>query len=137
VADAPSVMFLRDTLQARGVPDITVGTGVLPIQIGHTMAMVQRALTVIPDLRRRSQDTVGWSPSASVGDVFGLMGRFLSPQARGVLRAFPRCVDPALGLGPPDLCRSLDALARLERFVDLEEVLDLEAIELREVVDVA
>ena len=50
VADAPTVMCLRDTLQAHEVPDITVGTGVLPIQIEHTMAMVQRALTVIPDL---------------------------------------------------------------------------------------
>jgi hypothetical protein len=41
-------LLLTLAVALREVPDIHVGTGVLPIQIEHPMAMAQRALTVTP-----------------------------------------------------------------------------------------
>src|SRR6476661_322029 len=54
-----------------------------------------------------------------------------------LLRAQPRRPDLPLGVGPADPRGALDALAGLQRLVDLEEVLDLHAVELGKVVDVA
>jgi hypothetical protein len=48
-----------------------------------------------------------------------------------------RVADLRLGAGPALPGGALDRLARLEVLVDLEEVLDLQAVELRHVVDVA
>src|SRR4029079_12215294 len=46
-----------------------------------------------------------------------------------ILRALPRRPDLPLGVGAADPGSALHALARLERLVDLEEVLDLHAVE--------
>ena len=51
--------------------------------------------------------------------------------------ALPGREDLGLGLGPADPGRALDRLAGLEVLVDLEEVLDLQPVVLRHVVDVA
>src|SRR4051794_14355290 len=54
-----------------------------------------------------------------------------------ILRAPPRRPDLPLGVGAADPRGALHALAGLQRLVDLEEVLDLHAVELGQVVDVA
>jgi hypothetical protein len=55
----------------------------------------------------------------------------------GASRSHPRRLDLALGVCATHPRRALDALARFEVLVDLEEVLDLHPVELRQVVDVA
>src|SRR5262249_30340007 len=47
-----------------------------------------------------------------------------------------RLLDLGLRLGAPGPGRALDALSRLQILVDLEEVLDLQPVELRQMVDV-
>ena len=49
----------------------------------------------------------------------------------------PGLVDLLLGLRSANPRGTFDALARLEVLVDLEEVLDLQAIEFRDMVDIA
>src|SRR5690606_26937924 len=54
----------------------------------------------------------------------------------GVLGALDRAGDLGLGVGAAHPVGTLDRLAGLEVLVDLEEVLDLQAVEVRDVVDV-
>jgi 5,10-methylenetetrahydromethanopterin reductase len=56
----------------REVPDINVGTGVLPIQVEHPMAMAQRALTVNLISRGRLTLGLGLSHRAVTERVWGV-----------------------------------------------------------------
>src|SRR6266498_2889274 len=61
------------------------------------------------------------------------MGRSLA----SIAQPAPGRLDFGLGGGAADPGRALDAFARLKGLVDLEKVLDLEPVELRQVVDIA
>src|SRR5580693_6780406 len=62
---------------------------------------------------------------ATAVEAKGGHGSVVAEQPRVVLESLHRRLDLALGLDPPHPGRALDALARLEVLVDLEEVLDL------------
>src|SRR5580692_8016208 len=60
-----------------------------------------------------------------------------SPWLRGLPQAAPGCFDLILGGGAVGPGRVPDALARLERLVHGEEVVDLQPVELRYVLELA
>src|SRR5687767_8825918 len=80
--------------------------------------------------------SAGCDGSRSVG-VAGTGRLGVRIVAGDLLEALPGGDDLALGLVPPHPGGALDGLSGLQVLVDGEEVLDLEPLELREVVDVA
>ena len=56
-------LLVTPAVALREVPDITVGTGVLPIQVEHRTAMAQRALTVNLISGGRLAPGLGLSPA--------------------------------------------------------------------------
>src|SRR5690606_17775786 len=96
--------------------------------------------------RRRRARTSSWSrctgptccPTAGGSELLGLTRpvRVGVLVVAGVLGALEGAADLLLRLLPAHPVRALDGLAGLEVLVDLEEVLDLQAVELADVLDV-